>query len=101
MIVLSRPTIAVILNQKFSLPLTDKTQQKKCTIFPFHPWDPKELGRYGIVLWVPHTIEELIQKAAEQLEVSTDSCLLSEDAGLVTEVDMIKDGQKLHLVNKT
>ncbi|KAF7831133.1 potassium channel SKOR [Senna tora] len=81
----------------------DKVHQKKCTVFPFHPWDPKEEGRCGngIVLWVPHRIEELVQRAAEKLDFSTDSCILSEDAGLITDVDMIKDGQKLHLVLKT
>ena len=74
---------------------------KKCTVFPFHPWDPKDHRRHGIVLWVPHTIEELIKRAAEQLEFSSDSCILSEDAGKITDVDMIKDGQSLYLVQET
>ncbi|KAL2317285.1 hypothetical protein Fmac_031161 [Flemingia macrophylla] len=80
---------------------TDKMHPKKCTVFPFHPWDPKDSRRYGIVLWVPHSIEELIRAAAEQTEIFGDSCILSEDAGKITDVDMIKDGQKLYLVNQT
>lgn len=74
---------------------------KKCTVYPFHPWDTKEHRKDGIVLWIPHTIEELIEKAADQLRVSTDSCILSEDAGKILDVDMINDDQKLHLVSRT
>lgn len=46
--------------------ITDKLHPKKCTVFPFHPWDPKENRRHGIMVWVPHTMEELIKSAAEQ-----------------------------------
>ncbi|KAJ1410557.1 RmlC-like jelly roll fold [Sesbania bispinosa] len=79
---------------------TDKMHPKKCTVFPFHPWDPKEQRRNGIVLWVPQTIEELIKAAAEQIGFSRDCCILSEDAGKITDVDMIKDNQKLYLVHE-
>lgn len=44
----------------FPQEITDKVHPKKCTVFPFHPWDPKEQRRNGIVLWIPHTIQELI-----------------------------------------
>jgi hypothetical protein len=79
----------------------DKVHPKKCTVFPFHPWDPKEQRRNGIVLWVPHTIEELIKTAAEQIGFSSDCCILSEDAGKIIDVGMIKDDQKLYLVDET
>ncbi|XP_028768743.1 potassium channel SKOR [Neltuma alba] len=81
--------------------LTVKLHPKKCTVFPFHPWGPKEHRRHGIVLWVPHTIEELIETAAEQLNVSSDCSILSEDAGKITDANLIMDGQKLHLVHET
>ncbi|XP_027187729.1 potassium channel SKOR isoform X3 [Cicer arietinum] len=81
--------------------ITDKVHPKKCTVFPFHPWDPKEHRSNGIVLWVPHTIEELIKTAAEQIGFSSDSCILSEDAGKIIDVSMIKDDQKLYLVHET
>nr|XP_023922009.1 potassium channel SKOR [Quercus suber]POE98457.1 potassium channel skor [Quercus suber] len=81
--------------------ITDKLHRKKCTVFPFHPWDPKENRRHGIMLWVPHTIKELIQTAAEQLQTPSVSCILSEDAGKIFDVDMIGDGQKLYLVSET
>ncbi|XP_043695899.1 potassium channel SKOR-like isoform X2 [Telopea speciosissima] len=77
--------------------IRDKMHPRKCTIFPFHPWDPKEKKRSGIVLWIPHTIQELIEMAAEQLKYSGASCILSEDDGRILEVDIICDGQKLYL----
>jgi hypothetical protein len=85
----------------FPQEITDKVRPKKCTVFPFHPWDPKEQRRNGIVLWVPHTIEELIKTAAEQIGFSSDCCILSEDAGKIIDVGMIKDDQKLYLVDET
>lgn len=84
----------------FPQEITDKVHPKKCTVFPFHPWDPKEQRRNGIVLWIPHTIQELIKTAAEQIGFSSDSCILSEDAGKIIDVSMIKDDQKLYLVNE-
>ncbi|GMY24802.1 potassium channel SKOR-like isoform X2 [Fagus crenata] len=81
--------------------ITDKLHPKKCTVFPFHPWDPKENRRHGIMVWVPHTMEELIKSAAEQLEISSVSCILSEDAGKIPDVNMISDDQKLYLVSET
>lgn len=85
----------------FPQEITDKVHPKKCTVFPFHPWDPKEQRRNGIVLWIPHTIQELIITAAEQIGFSSDACILSEDAGKIIDVSMIKDDQKLYLVNET
>ncbi|KAH6837532.1 STELAR K+ outward rectifier [Perilla frutescens var. hirtella] len=80
--------------------VTDRThQKKKCTVFPFHPWDPKEGGRYGVVMWVPHTMEELIEAASNQLELADAPCiLLSEDGGKILDVEMITDAQKLYLI---
>ncbi|KAI5434670.1 hypothetical protein KIW84_021484, partial [Lathyrus oleraceus] len=75
----------------FSQEITDKVHPKKCTVFPFHPWGPKDYRKMGIVLWVPHTIEELIKTASDQIGFSSDSCILSEDAGKITDVSMIKD----------
>ena len=73
-------------------------------MFPFHPWDPMDKSKHGIVLWVPQTIEELIKTSAEQLDFpsgSCGSCILSEDAGKILNVDMISDGQKLYLISQT
>lgn len=92
--------LAEISNQ--SPEITDKPKPKKCRVYPFHPDKPKEnkLG-YGVMLWVPQTMEELIQKAAEQLSCPQNSCILSEDAAKILDVDMITDGQKLYLINET
>ncbi|KAK6127426.1 hypothetical protein DH2020_038815 [Rehmannia glutinosa] len=52
----------------------------------------------------PHTIEELIKSASEQLEIELPdgSYILSEDGGKIVEVDMISDGQKLYMmINET
>ncbi|KAL7094338.1 hypothetical protein ACP275_11G097300 [Erythranthe tilingii] len=80
---------------------TDKIHRKKCTVFPFHPWNQKEGRRNGVVMWIPPTIEELIKAASDQLETPEEdgSCVLSEDGGKIIEVDMITDGQKLYLIN--
>ncbi|PKI54418.1 hypothetical protein CRG98_025205 [Punica granatum] len=75
--------------------------KKKCTMFPFHPWESLDRRRHGVVLWVPGTVEELIRTAAEQLQCPTAPCILSEDAGKITDVDMISDGQKLYLISQT
>lgn len=53
------------------------------------------------MLWVPHTIEELIRAASEQLDISSCSCILSEAGGKILDVDMINDDQKLHIVGET
>lgn len=80
----------------------DKLHPKKCTVFPFHPWDGKEQRRPGIVLWVPTTIQELIKTATDLLEFSSGSfIILSEDGGKILDVDLINDGQKLYLVSDT
>ncbi|KAK2998532.1 hypothetical protein RJ639_024571 [Escallonia herrerae] len=68
--------------------ITDKTHPRKCTVFPFHPSEHKENRRYGIVLWVPHTLEELVKTAQDKL-------------GKILDADMISDGQKLYLVSET
>lgn len=78
---------------------TDKTHfRKKCTVFPFHPRDAKDQRKHGIVFWIPHSIEELVKIAGEQINFPGGSCILSEDGGKILDVDLINDGQKLYLV---
>ncbi|KAF2614355.1 hypothetical protein F2Q70_00009539 [Brassica cretica] len=81
--------------------LKDRVYKKKCTVYSSHPNDAKETRRRGIVLWVPRSIEELVRTAAEQLNVSEASCVLSEDEGKIIDVDLISDGQKLYLTIET
>ncbi|KAF9664138.1 hypothetical protein SADUNF_Sadunf17G0125000 [Salix dunnii] len=78
---------------------TEKVLSKKCTIFPFHPRDPEEQRRPGVVLWVPNTMEELVKEASEQLQFPDGSCILTEDAGKILDVKMIDEGQKLYLTS--
>ncbi|GAY53236.1 Potassium channel SKOR [Citrus sinensis] len=80
--------------------MIDKKHPRKCIVFPFHPWE-KVHRRYGIVLWVPHNIEELIKFAVDQLGVPGGHLMLSEDGGKILDVDMINDGQKLYLISET
>ncbi|XP_077230384.1 potassium channel SKOR-like [Tasmannia lanceolata] len=78
--------------------IRDKTHPpRKCTVFPFHPWDPKEKRREGVVLWIPRSLEELIELAQKLLNCSCSS-ILTEDAGKILDIDMICDSQKLYLV---
>ncbi|WCJ25172.1 Potassium channel SKOR [Euphorbia peplus] len=83
--------------------ITEKSQyRKKCTIYPFHPWGPKEEKRPGIVLWVGHSMEELVKEARENLKLTEEySCIVSEDVGQIVDVEMIGDGQKLYLITQT
>ncbi|KAI7756265.1 hypothetical protein M8C21_015499 [Ambrosia artemisiifolia] len=81
--------------------VTDKTPRKKCTIYPFQPWEPKDQNKFGITLWVPDSIDELMKTAADhlKLDLAPTSCIVvTEDAGQLSDVDMINDGQKLYLI---
>ncbi|XP_017256707.1 potassium channel SKOR isoform X1 [Daucus carota subsp. sativus] len=80
--------------------ITANLPTKKCTVFPFHPQKPMDSDRYGVILWVPRTIGELIETAAKQLNFSPNSFIVSEDAGKLLDVNMISDGQKLYLINE-
>ncbi|GJT65453.1 potassium channel SKOR-like protein [Tanacetum coccineum] len=81
--------------------VTDRMTRRKCTIYPFQPWElPKDQNKYGVVLWTPDTIDELIEKAAVhfKLDLPSTSCIITEDAGQILDVDMIIDEQKLYLI---
>ncbi|XP_058108353.1 potassium channel SKOR-like isoform X3 [Magnolia sinica] len=77
--------------------IQDKMYRKKCTVFPFHPLNQER--KDGVILWVPHNMEDLIKSAQEQLQCS-GARILAEDAGKITDIDMIGDGQKLYLVSE-
>ncbi|KAI9080052.1 hypothetical protein K1719_037985 [Acacia pycnantha] len=85
---------------KVLLPSRDEIPRKKCKVFPFHPWDQKEDRREGVVLWVPKSIEELVQLAMTHLNSSSDSCILSEHGCKILDVDMIINDEKLFLVRE-
>lgn len=80
--------------------MTDRIPRKKCTIYPFQPWEPKDQNKYGVVLWVPETIDELMKTAADHLKLDLlpTSCIITEDAGKLLDVEMIADEQKLYLI---
>lgn len=46
-------------------------------------------------------MEELVTAASEHLNFPSGSCILSEDAGKILDIDMISDGQKLYLISET
>ncbi|XP_055810942.1 potassium channel SKOR-like [Solanum dulcamara] len=81
--------------------ISGKKHPRKCTIFPFHPWEPKDLRKHGVLLWVPFSMEELVTASSEHLNFPSGSCILSEDAGKILDIDMISDGQKLYLISET
>lgn len=73
--------------------------QRKCTVFPFHPSERKDERRLGVVLWIPQSIQELVETAKEQLKFSGAYCILSEDGGKILDIRMICNDQKLFLVS--
>ncbi|XP_071901982.1 potassium channel SKOR-like isoform X2 [Coffea arabica] len=75
-------------------------EQRKCTVFPSHPWDNLDGRRTGVVIWVPQNMDDLIRTAKEQLKVHNGSCILSENGGKILDVRMISDNQNLFLVNE-
>nr|XP_043633868.1 potassium channel SKOR-like [Erigeron canadensis] len=79
---------------------SDRMPRRKCTVYPFQPWEPKDQTKYGVVLWVPENIDELMKTAATHLNLDLlpASCIITEDAGKIFDADMIIDGQKLYLV---
>lgn len=77
-----------------------KQEDKRCTVFPYHPWAPTEKRTHGIVMWVPQTIEELFDAATKQFGFC-GTCLLTEDAGEILQVDLIQNNQKLYVVDGT
>lgn len=84
-----------------SIYLTDSREKIKCTVFPQNPWEHIKERKIGVVLWIPESIEELIETAKEKLEYRSESCiLLSENGGKIIDVKMISNDQKLFLVNE-
>nr|XP_043634848.1 potassium channel SKOR-like [Erigeron canadensis] len=78
-----------------------KVMRKRCIVYPFQPWEEsKDQNKYGVVLWVPDTIDELMKTAAEylKLDLPPTSCIVTQDAGRIFDVDIIKDEQKLYLI---
>ncbi|KAI3916969.1 hypothetical protein MKW98_014430 [Papaver atlanticum] len=98
---LSTASASVSASATSEIQVTNKAYPRKCTVFPFHPWDPKEKRKEGVVLWVPSSVDELISMASEHLQFSDGSRILSEDGGKILDIEMIHDGQKLHLVEST
>ncbi|XP_073150825.1 potassium channel SKOR-like isoform X2 [Henckelia pumila] len=78
----------------------DKVPSRKCTVFGGTPSDHREGRSFGVVVWVPKTIEELIETAATQLGFSGATCILSESGGKITDAGMISDDQKLFLARE-
>lgn len=76
--------------------ITDRTQQRKCTVFPFHPWGFMDERREGVVMWIPGSMEELIRTAEEKLKCS-GTCIVSEEGGKILDANLISDGQRLYL----
>ncbi|ERM93810.1 hypothetical protein AMTR_s00138p00019640 [Amborella trichopoda] len=82
----------------YSQEIQGKIEAKKCTVFPFHPWGPREERKEGVVMWIPPTLDQLLSSSSELLGCFC-TCILSEDAGKILSVDMISDGQKLYAIS--
>ncbi|XP_073048455.1 potassium channel SKOR-like [Primulina eburnea] len=78
----------------------DKLPKRKCTVFCGTPSDHRDGRSFGVVIWVPKTIEELIETAVAQLDFLDATCILSESGGKITDAGMISDDQKLFLARE-
>ncbi|KAL1225038.1 Potassium channel GORK [Cardamine amara subsp. amara] len=83
----------------------ERTERRKCTVFPFQPHEAKEehSRKHGVVVWIPSDLQKLVVTAAKELGLSNEAffVILSEDGGRITDIDMISDGQKLYLISDT
>lgn len=75
----------------------DEGQRVRCTVFASEPNDLKDERSRGVVLWVPQSLDELINTAKEQLRISSANCVVSEDGAKILDTNMISDCQKLFL----
>jgi len=78
----------------------NENPKKRCTVYPFHPWDDKAGKKEGVVLWVPQSIEELIKEVGKHLETAKNSYILSEEGGKIVDVEMIKNDEKVFVVSE-
>ncbi|XP_060204220.1 potassium channel SKOR-like isoform X2 [Lycium barbarum] len=78
-----------------------KLQRVRCIVFTSEPRDLKEERRRGVILWVPQSLDELINAGKEQLRVSSANCVVSENGAKILGTNMISDGQKLFLVSES
>lgn len=89
----------------FELLKTERTERRKCTVFPFHPHEAEqELSRkHGVVVWIPSDLQKLVVTAAQELGLSDEASfvILSKEEGRITDIDMISEGQKLYLISDT
>lgn len=80
----------------------ERIERRKCTVFPFHPREAKEVRsrKHGVVVWIPRDLQKLLETAAQELGLSDEASvvILSEDEARFTDIDMISDGQKLYLI---
>ncbi|XP_042474517.1 potassium channel KOR1-like [Zingiber officinale] len=76
--------------------------RRRCTVFPYHPRDLIESRKEGVMLWIPHTLEELINSSQELLNCSV-SRLLSEEGGRILPAGLITDNlaPSVHAQNTT
>ncbi|PHT53660.1 Potassium channel GORK [Capsicum baccatum] len=80
----------------------DEGPRVRCTVFTSESSDLKDEGRRGVVLWVPRSLDKLINAAKDQLRVSSTNCtVVSEDGAKILDTNMISDGQKLFLVSES
>uniref|UniRef100_A0A1J3GDJ5 Potassium channel n=1 Tax=Noccaea caerulescens TaxID=107243 RepID=A0A1J3GDJ5_NOCCA len=85
--------------------LQERSERRKCTVFPFHPHEAKEerCRKHGVVVWIPSDVQKLVVTAAQELGLSDEASfvILSKEEGRITDIDMISDGQKLYLISDT
>ncbi|KAL3697194.1 hypothetical protein R1sor_011270 [Riccia sorocarpa] len=72
--------------------------QRRCTVFPFHPWTPRNLRALGKVEWVPGTIDEIFDISFHEFGKQATK-VLNQDCGEITSTDFIGDLEKIYVVD--
>lgn len=77
---------------------TEECKRKRCTVYSCPPWNTSEEGKYGLVLWVPQSIDTLLHMASQHFG-RTYNLVLNQDAGEILSTDFIRDSEKVYMID--
>lgn len=88
-----RPGQGFVGDTAFAVGLSGK---KRVTVYPFPPWSAKQRW-VGRVMWLPESINELLEACRLAFGTPDFMHLLSADGGEIIGLDLILDSDRLYL----